>query len=248
MCYWLLPESGILIARTSIQAISPDKLTTDIIQVQLQNYDNKIENILNLRNAPEAPEHATIFKLYREDEETNKEKEEDIPMEPIESIKEYVEEDMYDQFLTAEPVLHTIGGDIHAKIIGHKCDQDGNLVGQYNSNPILNTRVYLAQFPDGSISEYATNIMAEAVYDQVNDDGHEDSLFTDIIGHEFNQATPYNESNYSQEDHLSQTDLIPGIKPSHTKNKKYSINYFKCKSLKRSYPLGASLHYLVLVD
>jgi hypothetical protein len=32
------------------------------------------------------------------------------------------------------------------------------------------------------------------------------------------------------------------------KGKKNSIDYFKCKSLKRSYPLGASLHYLVLSD
>ncbi len=29
------------------------------------------------------------------------------------------------------------------------------------------------------------------------------------------------------------------------KKKKNSIDYFKCMSLKRIYPLGASLHYLV---
>ncbi len=33
-----------------------------------------------------------------------------------------------------------------------------------------------------------------------------------------------------------------------TKKQKKIIDYFKCKSLKRSYPLGASLHYLVLAD
>jgi hypothetical protein len=65
MCYWLLPESGIPIARASIQAISQDDLNTDSVKVQLQTYDTKIYNILNLRNDPNAiPEHAAIFKLY----------------------------------------------------------------------------------------------------------------------------------------------------------------------------------------
>ncbi len=32
------------------------------------------------------------------------------------------------------------------------------------------------------------------------------------------------------------------------KKKKNSNDYFKCKSLKRSYLLGASLHYPVLMD
>jgi hypothetical protein len=32
------------------------------------------------------------------------------------------------------------------------------------------------------------------------------------------------------------------------KQKKNSNDYFKCKSLKRSCPLGASLHYPVLMD
>ncbi len=34
----------------------------------------------------------------------------------------------------------------------------------------------------------------------------------------------------------------------HRKKKKNSIDYFKCKSRKRIYPLGASLHYPVLTD
>jgi hypothetical protein len=33
-----------------------------------------------------------------------------------------------------------------------------------------------------------------------------------------------------------------------TSSSKNSNDYFKCKSLKHSYPLGASLHYPVLMD
>jgi hypothetical protein len=44
---------------------------------------------------------------------------------------------------------------------------EGNLVGQYNNNPVLNTRIYLAEFPEGHIAEYSANMIAEAVYDSV---------------------------------------------------------------------------------
>jgi hypothetical protein len=43
----------------------------------------------------------------------------------------------------------------------------------------------LAEFPDGTVSEYAANIIAEAIYNQVNDEGHDNALFEAIIGHEF---------------------------------------------------------------
>jgi hypothetical protein len=39
-----------------------------------------------------------------------------------------------------------------AKIIGRKRDNEGNLMGQFNHNPLLNTRIYLAEFPDSHIA------------------------------------------------------------------------------------------------
>jgi hypothetical protein len=215
MCYWLLPESGIPIARTSIQAITQDELATHTIQAQLQSYDAQIANVI-LRNDTEPGQAAAIFKLYREDEYMD-ESDEDLPIEPILRTSEA---DMYDQLLLAEPVLDTAEGPTRAKIIGRKRDANDNLVGQYNHNPILNTRVYLAQFPDGSISEYAANVIAEAIYDQTNDEGHEDSLFSSIIGHEFNHVALYTEEDIAPEDRLSQVDLIPSITPSCIKSTK----------------------------
>jgi hypothetical protein len=58
----------------------------------------------------------------------------------------------------------------------------------YNKNPLLNTRIYLAEFPNGHIAEFSTNVIFEAIYTQVNDDGTEELLFSEIIGHE--QDTP----------------------------------------------------------
>jgi hypothetical protein len=48
---------------------------------------------------------------------------------------------------------------------------------------LLNTRIYLVEFDDGHVAEYSANVIAEAIYNQVDDDGLMHSLFTDIIGH-----------------------------------------------------------------
>jgi hypothetical protein len=53
---------------------------------------------------------------------------------------------------------------------------------------LLNTRIYLAEFPNGHIAEFSANVISEANYNQVNDDGTEELLFSEIIGHE--QNTP----------------------------------------------------------
>jgi hypothetical protein len=57
-------------------------------------------------------------------------------------------------------------------------------VGHANKNPILDTRVYQVEFLDGSVNDYAANMLAEALYTQVDADGNRYLLLKEIIGHE----------------------------------------------------------------
>ena len=45
-------------------------------------------------------------------------------------------------------------------IMGRKWDQEGNPIGHAHSNPILNTRVYEVEVPDGHVEEYAADVIA----------------------------------------------------------------------------------------
>jgi hypothetical protein len=76
-------------------------------------------------------------------------------------------------------------GDIFlpAKVVGRKRDNSGNPVGIANSNPILDTRVYNVQFPDGHMECYAANIIAENIYAQVDQEGRQLLLLGEILGH-----------------------------------------------------------------
>jgi hypothetical protein len=46
---------------------------------------------------------------------------------------------------------------------------------------MLNTRIYTAEFQDGSTNDYAASFIAEAIHNQLTDDGCDSPLFTAII-------------------------------------------------------------------
>jgi hypothetical protein len=52
-----------------------------------------------------------------------------------------------------------------------------------NNNPILDTRVYEVQFPDGHTEEYAANIFAASLYSTIDDEGNTYFIMKDIVGH-----------------------------------------------------------------
>jgi len=177
MCYWLLPASGIPIARTSIQKITAEELETTLIKDQLNAFTESLNDKLNVPTLPE------VFQLYRE-YRYEEDIEPDQPLEPQAMSPEIedIETDSYDELLLTEPLLEKDGVLVRAKVIARKRDVNGNLIGNYNSNPVLNTRIYIAEFPDGHISEYAANLIPNAIYDETNDDGYQEVLFEQIIG------------------------------------------------------------------
>ena len=50
-------------------------------------------------------------------------------------------------------------------------DEDGKLIGDHNDMPIFNTMLYDVEFPDGAVKPYATNVIADNIYEQVDSEG-----------------------------------------------------------------------------
>jgi hypothetical protein len=67
------------------------------------------------------------------------------------------------RLISAEVVLPKGEYQHIARVIGRKRDQEGNPIGKYNKNPILDTTVYEVEFPDNTIRDYAANVLAEAM-------------------------------------------------------------------------------------
>ena len=57
------------------------------------------------------------------------------------------------------------------KVVGSSKDDDRNIIGKYDINPMLNTMVYDVEFTDGSICKYGANVIPGNMYSQVDSEG-----------------------------------------------------------------------------
>jgi hypothetical protein len=64
----------------------------------------------------------------------------------------------YDEYLTAEDLLENMGTVSKGKVTGRKRDAEGNPIGRRNANPILDTREYEVEFPDGATNVFTANL------------------------------------------------------------------------------------------
>ncbi len=60
-------------------------------------------------------------------------------------------------------------------------DGNGAIICYYNLNPLLNSGVYLAEFPDGHVQELGADAVIQAMYNNIDDDGHNTQIFEEII-------------------------------------------------------------------
>ena len=71
-----------------------------------------------------------------------------------------------------------------ATILSRKHTADGELlVGKENNNPLLDTRVYTVQFPDGSKDECAEKMILESLCSNIDEEGYTYSLISGIFCH-----------------------------------------------------------------
>jgi hypothetical protein len=59
----------------------------------------------------------------------------------------------------------------------------GEPVGRAHANPFFDMREYEVEFTDGTIEQYAANVIAENMYAQVDDEGNMFQLLDEIMDH-----------------------------------------------------------------
>ena len=65
----------------------------------------------------------------------------------------------------------------------------GLLIGKANKNPLLDTRVYEVEMPDGTYAGYYANNLIESIYNSVDENDHAELFLDDIIDHQVNGNT-----------------------------------------------------------
>jgi hypothetical protein len=89
-----------------------------------------------------------------------------------------------DEYVNAEVMLPRGNAMQRGRVVKRKRDDDGNIVGTANANPILDTRVYKVMFHDGKVTELAANTIATSMYAQCDVDGNEYLLLEAFVDHQ----------------------------------------------------------------
>jgi hypothetical protein len=195
LCYYLLNSNAQIIVRSTVQKMTQDEKQAENTRNAMQEFDQEIASRIGKCGASppievsRRRENLEVDSRIMFDEYDNKAEGPTEPMEPEAEKPEIAEftTEAYDKFISAEVML--LKGDIlvPAQVVGHKRGQDGNPIGQENTNPLLDSRVYEVEFPDGHIEEYVANIIAKNIYAEVDAEGNHFLIMDEITGHKVDE-------------------------------------------------------------
>ena len=69
------------------------------------------------------------------------------------------------------------------KVVGRKQGINEEAKGVANTNPLLYTRTYDAEFPDGEVNKYSTGVVVENMFVQCDMEGNHFVLMSDFFDH-----------------------------------------------------------------
>ena len=102
--------------------------------------------------------------------------------DPIPDIDDVTPEDL-DNSVGAKVNLPIRGTMQMGKVKRRAQNDDGKVYGTRNPNPILDTRAYDIEFPDGALLEYTANTIAENMFSQCDAEGRQSILMANIVDH-----------------------------------------------------------------
>ena len=87
----------------------------------------------------------------------------------------------YDKLLNAEVQLQLGEEYVTGKVRRRALGPDGNIIGNHDNNPYLNSEIFKVEFIDGQVKEYGVNIIAENVLSQVDSNAYSLMLMEGIV-------------------------------------------------------------------
>lgn len=190
MSYWVLTKAGTVISSTTVQQITNLEKETEETKEGIKEYDAEIsrrfkeEEDLTYDGAKPNPED---WSEYLENDPDSQEEFDSIVNDPtVPEAEDGFTPDVFDDtYLNMELAIPRDGDDgpEFAKVTKRLRDKDGLPIGKANNNPILDTRMYEVEYPDGHKASLAANAIAENMFAQVDDEGNRHVLFEEIVDH-----------------------------------------------------------------
>ena len=195
MAQAILTSKGTIVPRRSMRKLTHGELHSDSEKKKRNLFDSII--VKKLGDSMHRPESSSFpeWTPYEDDDNFSSLH---IPddQDPVdEKGSTAFEKPITDRWINAElnlPLGETME---YAKVIGRTHDDNGNVIGTYDDNPILNSMTYDVEFKNGEIREFSANVIAENMFAQVDANGHSHNMLDAIIDYDKDEslAVPMNE-------------------------------------------------------
>ena len=188
-CSYLLLDSADHVARSSVIPVPDEDLQSPSVQQQMKEFMISVEDKIGNHRQPsfdfEQPD-AIYHRIFDDDDPSDDENVLPYGSEILDAKTEEIDSaylESMDEYIGAQVVVpgHDNVTPVLATVKRRKRDHHGDPVGIKNDNPILDTRVYQLEFPDGRIDEYSVNVIAENLMSQVDDDGWDTGILKEVV-------------------------------------------------------------------
>jgi hypothetical protein len=188
MCYWFIPESGKLIANTSVQHVIRDEYLNPDIKLQIDKFNTNLVERLDDTNFTinnDTTKPLDIYDVDNNDDQSWNENDDNNMPDAEDLNAEIIDQYVGTTFLL-DPIRNHTNVATKVKVVRRNTDFDGKPIGVANKNPLLDTSEYICEYPDGTLDTYHANTIAENNWSQCDNDGNEFMSYKEIIDHRKN--------------------------------------------------------------
>ena len=190
LSYWVLLGSGKIVSRTSVQHVTQSDMRDDILKKRIDEFEETLEERLNDENFQS---EETDVDFYLEDVEIAEnnpnaptdEEYGDMIQEEKKDVDKF-DNNAYNWYLGAKLSINRGDGEIWGRVVKRARGNDGEFIGRSHNNPLMDSREYWIEFPDGDEGKYAANVVAENLYSQVDFEGRQYAVLKEIVDHRSN--------------------------------------------------------------
>ena len=171
MSQHVLLERGKVIPFQTIQSLTQAEVDSPLEKVKRDAFDKAIQDLYGDHKAPppdwirqrKKSNDGLQYLDVEDGYDSSFGSEEELGQKTL-SMPEVDSYDDFDVYVGAEVLLSKNGKVMQAtKVLGWSTDIEGNPIGTYDLNPMINTRVYVVMFPDGAIQQYSAKLIAESL-------------------------------------------------------------------------------------
>jgi hypothetical protein len=177
MCCKILTITGTVLSRTSVVPLSVEDKNSDIVKEKLKSFDTGLAQALGDRaqGIVQEPDHNEIDEYVPYEDAHNE--------AMIVPEAEDIDIDAHHRLISSKVMLPQGGQVVTGRVVRRKRDNDGNLIGQSHTSPLLDTSLFEVEFEDGHTEAYTENLIAEHLYELIDSEGQVHRMMDEVIDH-----------------------------------------------------------------